>query len=81
MGVRPLPVGDWPRRLLIPIPPGDGVMTRHKLHVEALTVESFDTITDPTDVRGTVKPNPGGCICFAPPCICSNGPDCAATTP
>jgi hypothetical protein len=56
-------------------------MTKHKLHVEALKVESFNTITDPTDVRGTVKPNPGGCICFAPPCICTNGPDCATTTP
>ena len=20
--------------------------------------------------------DPGGCICFAPPCVCSAGPDC-----
>jgi hypothetical protein len=53
-------------------------MIKHKLQAESLKVESFDTITDPTDTRGTVKDNPGGCICFAPPCICSAGPDCTA---
>lgn len=50
-------------------------MPKHKLEVESLKVESFDAITDPTDVRGTVD-QPNGCICFAPPCICSAGPDC-----
>jgi hypothetical protein len=53
-------------------------MTKHKLEAESLKVESFGTITDPTDSVGTVKPNPGGCICFAPPCICSAGPDCTS---
>ena len=52
-------------------------MTRHKLQAESLKVESFTTITDPTDPRGTVKDH-GGCICLAPPCICSAGPDCTA---
>jgi hypothetical protein len=51
-------------------------VTKHKLEAESLKVESFDTIADPTDARGTVRPDPANCICFAPPCICSNGPDC-----
>jgi hypothetical protein len=56
-------------------------MRKHKLHVDALKIESFNTIADPTDVRGTVPDEPGaGCICFAPPCICSAGPDCTAGT-
>lgn len=54
-------------------------MIKHKLEAESLKVESFDTITDPTDPRGTVKDNPGGCVCFAPPCVCSAGPDCTTT--
>lgn len=54
-------------------------MNRQKLNPEILKVESFDTITDPTDPRGTVKDDPGGCICLAPPCICSAGPDCTQT--
>lgn len=52
-------------------------MKKHKLHVDALKIDSFNTITDPTDSRGTVAELPNGCICFAPPCICSAGPDCA----
>lgn len=52
-------------------------MIRHKLEAEALQVESFDTIVDSTHTRGTVD-QPNGCICFAPPCICSAGPDCTA---
>lgn len=51
-------------------------MRKHKLHADALKVESFDTITDSTDVRGAVEDQPDGCICFAPPCICTAGPDC-----
>ena len=51
-------------------------MTKHRLHAEALKVESFQTITDPTDARGTTEPNPADCICFAPPCICTNNVDC-----
>lgn len=51
-------------------------MKKHTLHAEALKVESFNTIADPTDVRGTVRDQPDGCICLAPPCICSAGPDC-----
>lgn len=50
-------------------------MRKHKLEAESLKVVSFDTITDSTDSRGTVD-QPNGCICFAPPCICSAGPDC-----
>ncbi len=49
-------------------------MTKHTLEAESLKVESFDTITDPTDPRGTRDPE--YCICFALPCICSAGPDC-----
>lgn len=49
-------------------------MKKHKLQAEKLEVQSFQTITDPTDPRGTAEP--GGCICFAPPCICTAGPDC-----
>lgn len=55
-------------------------MIKHKLEAESRKVESFDTITDPTDPRGTVKDNPGGCICFAPPCICSAVPNCTPGT-
>ena len=51
-------------------------MTKLRLHAEALKVESFQTITDPTDARGTTQPNPADCICFAPPCICTNNVDC-----
>lgn len=51
-------------------------MRKHKLHVDALKIESF-SIVDPSDGRGTTPDKPGGgCICFAPPCICSAGPDC-----
>lgn len=51
-------------------------MIRHKLEAEALQVESFDTaITDSVDSRGGVD-QPNGCICFAPPCGCTAGPDC-----
>lgn len=53
-------------------------MFRHKLDAEALAVESFETlINDDRETRGTV-PVDRGCICFAPPCICSAGPDCTA---
>jgi len=55
-------------------------MTKHKLEAESLRVESFDTITDPTDPRGTTPPDPANCICFAPPCICTNGVDCVTGT-
>lgn len=51
-------------------------MNKLKLEAESLKVESFGTITDPTDPSGGTVRDPGGCICFAPPCICSAGPDC-----
>lgn len=51
-------------------------MRKHKLHMDSLKIESFSTIAAPEDVRGTVNEKPNGCICFAPPCICSAGPDC-----
>jgi hypothetical protein len=53
-------------------------MNKLTLQVETLKVESFSAITDPAEARGTVQ-DPGGCICFAPPCICSAGPDCTQT--
>ena len=53
-------------------------MIRHKLEAESLKVESFDTLITDSDTRGTVVDQPNGCICFAPPCICSAGPDCTA---
>lgn len=52
-------------------------MDKHKLKADSLKVESFD-IAAPTETRETVR-DPGGCICFAPPCICSAGPDCTQT--
>jgi hypothetical protein len=55
-------------------------MNKLKLQAENLQVVSFDTIADPTETRGTVR-DPGGCICFAPPCICTAGPDCTQPTP
>lgn len=56
-------------------------MTRYKLEAERLKVESFATITDPTDTRGTTPPDPANCICFAPPCICTNNHDCTSGDP
>lgn len=53
-------------------------MNKHKLKAESLKVESFDIIADPAEPRETVR-DPGGCICFAPPCICSAGADCTQT--
>lgn len=53
-------------------------MNKHKLEAESLKVESFDIIAEPEDPRGTN--DPANCICFAPPCICSAGPDCTANT-
>lgn len=49
-------------------------MKKLKLHAEMLSVQSFST-TEPSEPSGTVR-DPGGCICFAPPCICTAGPDC-----
>lgn len=48
-------------------------MKKHKLNAESLKVEAFETSSSDADV--TVK-DPGNCICLAPPCICSAGPDC-----
>lgn len=48
-------------------------MNKFKLEAESLKVESFDTIAISADARGTVAP--GGCVCFAPPCICSAIPE------
>lgn len=46
-----------------------------QLKAEKLVVESFETFPA-TDVSEDVH-RPDGCICFAPPCICTAGPDCA----
>jgi hypothetical protein len=62
------------RSIVPPTPPEDG-MKKHKLHTDALKVESFSLITEPDDPRGT-SPDPANCICFAPPCICTNNVDC-----
>ena len=51
-------------------------MKKHRLRAEALKVESFNPITEPGDVRGTGGADPANCICFAPPCICTNNVDC-----
>jgi hypothetical protein len=55
-------------------------MKKHKLHAEVLEVESFIAITDPGVERGTGGPDPANCICFAPPCICTNNVDCTQGT-
>jgi hypothetical protein len=49
-----------------------------KLKLEKLLVASF--ITTPGEPSpGPVTPG-NGCVCFAPPCICSAGPDCTDPT-
>ena len=50
-------------------------MKKHKLNAESLKVEAFVTITSPSQSDIIVN-DPGNCICLAPPCICSAGPDC-----
>lgn len=50
-------------------------MKKNKLNAESLKVESFDTSASPTQFGDTAV-DAGNCICFAPPCICSAGPDC-----
>lgn len=50
-------------------------MNKHKLNADSLKVEAFETISGPTAPGDTVADG-GDCICFAPPCICTNGPDC-----
>lgn len=49
-------------------------MKKLTLKAEKLVVESFETFTT-LEASDTV-PQDNGCICFAPPCICSAGPDC-----
>ncbi|HEX2079818.1 MAG TPA: hypothetical protein VHG08_19030 [Longimicrobium sp.] len=49
-------------------------MKKLKLKAEKLVVESFETFTTP-EASDTV-PQREGCICFAPPCGCTAGPDC-----
>jgi hypothetical protein len=51
-------------------------MRKHKLEVASLKVEAFSTITDPTSPTDTAVDQPNGCVCFAPPCVCTAGPDC-----
>lgn len=53
---------------------------KFKLKAESLMVESFTTSTEPGEPRETVK-DPEYCICFAPPCICTAGPDCTGASP
>lgn len=55
-------------------------MNKFKLKAETLMVESFHTITEPGEPRETVK-DPQYCICFAPPCVCTAGPDCTGAPP
>jgi hypothetical protein len=46
-------------------------MSRHRLQVEALDVETF----------GTSEPvGADGCVCDYPPCICTAGEDCTTRT-
>ena len=49
-------------------------MKQSRLSLESLAVESFPTTAAPRDARGTQAPD--GCVCLAPPCVCSAGPDC-----
>lgn len=52
-------------------------MSSLKLDPGTLAVESFGTVDDPEEP----VTDPGGCICFAPPCICTAGPDCTCPPP
>jgi hypothetical protein len=52
-------------------------MKKHKLHAEALTVESFSPSSQPDNPIGS---DPANCICFASPCICTNNVDCTGGT-
>lgn len=45
-----------------------------KLTLEKLIVETF--IISPDEPNPDPNTPGQGCICFAPPCICSAGPDC-----
>ena len=52
-------------------------MRKLQLKAEKLVVQSFVTLAT---VEGSDTVEQGnGCICFAPPCICTAGPDCTAT--
>ena len=50
-------------------------MRKLQFDPESLMVTSFG-IAEPIDATDTVRQPGQGCICFAPPCICSAGPDC-----
>lgn len=54
-------------------------MDKHRLNLDSLSVKSFSTITEPTTTTGPDRPA-GTCVCFAPPCVCSAGPDCTAAS-
>lgn len=49
-------------------------MKKHKLQAESLKVEAF-SITDPATGTDTAVDQPNGCVCFAPPCICTAIPE------
>ena len=49
-------------------------MKKLTLKAEKLVVESFETFATP-EATDTVQAI-GGCVCLAPPCICTAGPDC-----
>lgn len=51
-------------------------MNRFKLKPESVMVESFHTVAGPGDTMN----DPQHCICFAPPCICTAGPDCSPSS-
>ncbi|HEX8391213.1 MAG TPA: hypothetical protein VF665_02555 [Longimicrobium sp.] len=56
-------------------------MKKLTLRIADLAVKSFTTITEPNTTVATDADRPGGgCVCFAPPCICSAGPDCTAAS-
>lgn len=50
-------------------------MNKHKLDADALKVEAFETTAELTWSTDTVV-DADGCVCFAPPCICTAGADC-----
>ena len=49
-----------------------------KLKLEKLIVETF--ITSPDEPYPAPGTGGGGCVCLAPPCICTGAPDCTAPT-
>jgi hypothetical protein len=55
-------------------------MSKYSLVPESLQVESFAPIAEPAEPHPVTEPNPANCICFAPPCVCTNNVDCVTRT-